>query len=66
MVYIQVILRTEDHRCDLELGGTRTRGMMVLDRNPNSEKPKNVKVIMQIDKSLYESMLVWAAGGPRP
>lgn len=60
------MLELEDQRCDVELTGELTRGMMVLDRNPNSAKPKNVKVIMSVNLSRYEAMLIWAAGGPRP
>lgn len=58
--------QTVDQHCDVELNGSLTRGMMVLDRNPSSGKRKNVKVIMEVDLALYEAMLIWAAGGPRP
>jgi len=52
--------------CDVELFGSLTRGMMVVDRVSASIKPKNVNVIMSLDQARYEKMLVWASGGPPP
>jgi len=52
--------------CDVELLGSLTRGMMVVDRDLTSTRPKNVNVIKELNQAMYETMMVWACGGPPP
>jgi inosine-uridine nucleoside N-ribohydrolase len=59
-----VIKRTDDFHCTIELQGTATRGMMVVDRHFLQQRQSNATLITELDQNLYESMLVWTAGGP--
>jgi len=60
----QVMKKTENFHCSVELHGNHTRGLMVVDRNFLMQKPANVILIEEVNISLYQKMLIWAAGGP--
>jgi inosine-uridine nucleoside N-ribohydrolase len=60
-----VIKTQEQYYCTVELNGSLTRGMMVVDKGKVVNKPPNAAVITEIDRDLYESMLLAAVGGTR-
>jgi inosine-uridine nucleoside N-ribohydrolase len=55
---------SKDFYCAVETQGALTRGMMIVDHHFLQQKRSNATIITELDKSLYESMLIWAAGGP--
>jgi inosine-uridine nucleoside N-ribohydrolase len=60
----RVVTETEMRFCSVELGGEWARGMVVVDRSGFLGQPPNVEIVTNIDKELYEKMLITAAGGP--
>jgi inosine-uridine nucleoside N-ribohydrolase len=61
--FLKVIKKSDNFHCTVELSGELTRGMMVVDKTFLKQKPSNATLILEIDESVFESMLVWAAGG---
>jgi inosine-uridine nucleoside N-ribohydrolase len=63
-----VIKAQQDYYCTVELNGSLTRGMVVVDRNDGTT-PTNATIILDIDLPLVESMLLQAvrtANSPKP
>lgn len=50
----------------VEVNGTHTRGMLVVDKDNILEKPANITLITDLNVSAYENYLLWAAGGEPP
>lgn len=50
----------------VEVNGTHTRGMLVVDKDNILEKPANITLITDLNVSAYENYILWAAGGESP
>jgi len=59
----QIMSKTEMYHCTVELQGTHTRGMMVVDKNFVRQKPANVILITEVQLKEYEKILMEAMGG---
>ncbi|CAL8109770.1 unnamed protein product [Orchesella dallaii] len=61
-----IILEKQDHFARVEVDGTLTRGMLVVDKARIVEDPPNVQLITRLNVPAFETLLLWAAGGPPP
>ena len=59
-----MVQKSGNYHCTVELGGNHARGMAVVDKGFIQQKPANCTFVEEVDKALYEKMLIWAAGGP--
>ncbi|ODM95321.1 hypothetical protein Ocin01_11344 [Orchesella cincta] len=62
-IHRQIMSKTEQYHCTVELQGAHTRGMMVVDKNFVRQKPANVILISEVQLEDYENMLMAAMGG---
>ncbi|CAG7704011.1 unnamed protein product [Allacma fusca] len=59
-----LVTRSKNYYCTVEVSGKYARGMMVVDKAFIEKKPPNYTIVEKVDVSLFERMLIWAAGGP--
>jgi len=50
----------EQFYCTVELNGTYTRGMMVVDRKGHLKKEANVNIVSEVDLDEYRNMCLKA------
>ena len=61
------LFEMHEHRVDIELTGTHTRGMTVTDRRARDpERPRNAQIALGADAEKVLSLIVDAAIDPLP
>ncbi|CAL8139587.1 unnamed protein product [Orchesella dallaii] len=64
-IHRQIMSKTEQYHCTVELHGDHTRGMMIVDKNFIRQKPANVILITEVQLEDYEKLLMTALGHQR-
>lgn len=54
--------KVERYHCTIELQGKHTRGMTIVDKHFVNQKPPNAVLITEVDRKMYEEMLMRAVG----
>ncbi|ODM89447.1 hypothetical protein Ocin01_17233 [Orchesella cincta] len=60
-----IILERQDQFAGVEVNGTLTRGMLVVDKARQTGNPPNIQLITKVNVTEYEGLLIWAAGGAK-
>ncbi|HET8941408.1 MAG TPA: nucleoside hydrolase [Rudaea sp.] len=58
-----IVERYEDHHVGVELQGHLTRGATVVDWEDRLENPANARIVLDIDHSRFEALVVGVLGG---
>ncbi len=54
--------KVERYHCAIELQGKHTRGMTIVDKHFVNQKPPNAVLITEVDREMYEKILMRAVG----
>lgn len=57
-----IVRRTENHRVDIELTGTATRGATVVDWEDRMRRPANARIVLDVDQVRFEALVASALG----
>jgi purine nucleosidase len=57
-----LVLRAERHHVGIETTGTLTRGATVVDWEDRQQRPANVRIVMDVDRTRFEALVARALG----
>jgi len=61
----KVVKSSLNRHCTVELSGSLTRGLMVVDKMGILRQPNNVTLIKELDEELCKRMMIWGLGGSK-